>query len=270
MLRGLAVDRGAPGRGPVVNRGGGGRVAPVADGLDPLLAEAVVLLRAAQFAGVDGDDWVNEGTGGSAYDAGTFGTTAGDPGDPDPPAYVTSPEPGFVCGSPDGTHNVPPHFEVPNGAAIDVTTGSFTVAWRGSWGAVAQGVFVPIIAKLTGTIGVDGHGWWVGDGSAIGGAGVALANGAAFAAGLSGAALSEGDHLLVARLDGDADEVTFFVDGTGTTPADSSGVTTVGSTNPIIIGRSTDREQTVRDVVFWDRALTDTEVTVDLPAALGA
>lgn len=60
---------------------------------------------------------------------------------------------------------------------------------------------------------------------------------------------------------GDADEVTFFVDGIGTAPADSSGVTTVGSTNPIIIGRSTDREQTVNAVAFWDRALTDAEVS---------
>jgi hypothetical protein len=96
-----------------------------------------------------------------------------------------------------------------------------------------------------------------------------LANDAAFAGGLAGSHLGAGEFLLCFRLDRVDDEVTFFEDGDGTTPADASGVTDIGSTNPVIIGRSPLRNQTVRSVAIWDRALTDTEITVDLPAAAG-
>lgn len=36
----------------------------MSSGLDPLLAEALVMLRASSFTGAPGDDWVNEGTAG--------------------------------------------------------------------------------------------------------------------------------------------------------------------------------------------------------------
>lgn len=235
------------------------------DALDAPLTDAVVLLRASQFAGAEGDDWPNEGTGGSTHDATAEGELAGEPL---PPSFVTSPEPGFVTGGTDG--DPVPHYAVPNGAAIDITTGSFTVAYRVLWTDDAQGAFDPLIAKIVGSVGSDGDGWIIADGSAIAGAGAIVSQDAAFAPAL-GTGVGVGEHLVVGRLNRDAspDEVALFVDNVQLDTSDASSVANITSTNGIIIGRSSPRFQTARDVVFWDRALTDTEITVDLPAALG-
>lgn len=235
--------------------------------LDPLLAEAVVLLRASQFTGADGDDWVNEGTGGSAYNAEAVGT----------PNYVTSPEPGFEFGGGGGDPADGPHYQVPDGAALDAGTGSFTVMARIRW-THATGDFDNVCAKLTGAMGSDADGWQIATGAAVGDVTIGLASshtvgGPADAFGTNPAAVTGAelvdatDYLLVLRLDRGPNTLTLFVNGVESDNNSAAGVTNVNSTNPWILGRDTPT-QIGRDYAYWDRALTDTEITVTLPAAL--
>jgi hypothetical protein len=229
--------------------------------LDPLLAEAVVLLRASEFTGEDGDDWVNEGTGGS-----TFNAVADAAGTTDP-HYVTSPEPGFEMGA----VAAPPNYQVPDGAAVDPGSGSFTYVTRMRYLGPDGGTFEPIVAKITGTIGVDATGWGIFDGSALGpGVGVLVESGGAPVTAVTSTELVvDTEYLLVARLNRADDTLDFFVDGMEVATGDATAIGSITSTNPIIISRSNTAGQTHRDEAYWDRALTDTEITVDLPAALG-
>lgn len=239
------------------------------EGLDPLLAEAVLLLRASEFNGDAGDDWRNEGTGGSALDAVADGE----------PAYVTSPEPGFeFADGSSGTPDVGPFYSVPDHALIDPGAGSFTALARFRTTEVAAENFENIMIKKDDAteIGagasawamVDDVGFFDGVVGIVSNAGEAPPTNPALVVNDPAANLTLGEHLLVLRLDRADDSLELFIDGVLKGTLDASAVTTISSTGDLILGRA--NEQTGRDYGYWPRALTDTEITVTLPALLGA
>lgn len=238
--------------------------------LDPLLARFGLVLRAAQFTGADGDPWPNEGTAGHNYDAVVGNNEPGDPVTVNP-HYVTSPEPGFE-------NTITPtlsYYYVPDGAAIEPGEGSFTAFARFYWPDPAAS-FDNVFAKIDttgGPMGAGGRGWQAASGSALGGNTYAIAadGGSSFgtdpiAAG-SGANLTAGEHLVVVRMDRATQDWDIFVDGVKGTTADATTVPDVTADHELIFGRG--KTQTLRDYGLVLEALTDTEITVGLPAALG-
>jgi len=243
--------------------------------LDELLAEAVGLWRASAFTGSTGDDWPNEGTGGSALDAECNNTVDG--ADAGTPVYVTSPIPGFeLADNSSGTTNSGPYYSVPHSALLDPGTGSFTVA---AWVTIeydGTGQFGNICSKIAGgTLGSGGTGWQLVNSSFTGGAAVLASSGGAsgeIPVGLnlaaSGAVMTQAAHLLVGRVDIATGDMNVFLDGTKSSDADGSQLGDVTATHELIFGRGA-LPTIAHAFVYWDRALTDTEITVDLPAALG-
>lgn len=232
------------------------------------LTDAVVVLQASSInpaTFTDGDDWPNEGTAGAAYDAVVDpASTAGDP------AYSPSPEPGFTMGG----SGDPPNYRVPNGSAIDPASGSFTFATRLTY-LGPDSFFEPVAAKITGNIGVDATGWAIATGTVVAGGspGVAIlveSGGAPVGAASTDELVADTEYLIVARLDRDTDTLGLFINGTNVATADASSIGSITSTNPIIISRSTTAEQTHYDEAYWDRALTDNEITVQLPVAFAS
>lgn len=232
-----------------------------------LLDTAVVLIRAssALAAGyTPGDSVANEGTGGSDYDAIATGT---------PELDTTYEGAGFVLGGPEG---VGPYFHVPDGDALDVGAGSFTafawVRWTDEVTAIGN-----VMSKIDGVMGTDGHGWQIIDFLGLGLTAV-IGNGGsnpgvdpAFATDPAGA-LSLGEHLLVIRVDRGPDELSLWVDGEAVATEDASGVTDTDTDalQGLIFGRTAHAHQQVgRAYGFYDRALSDDEITDALPAALG-
>lgn len=235
------------------------------------LDDATVLFRAWTIdpdSYTPGDPWPNEGTAGSDYNA-LGGTGSNEPPDPGAPELVDDDGLGFAI---DPDNNGEDYFYVPNGPGIEAGTGSFTAFARVKW-IEETGPFDNLMAKLLGQVGAGGHGWQAASGTAIGGTAMLAANGGsspgtdpAFVSDSSGTGLALGEHLVVIRLDRAEDEISVFVDGVLGGTGDASGVPTVEVDHQLIFGRST--AQIGRAYGMWLRALTDTEITVDLPAAL--
>jgi hypothetical protein len=232
-----------------------------------VLSRFDALYQAKNFAGVDGDPWLNEGNAGSDYDA-ISGLTVGNPGTSAHPHYVSSPEPGFEITNADVSY-----YLVPDGPGIEPGTGSFTVFGRFYWPSGA-GAFDNIFAKIQTppAIGSGGRGWQVASGSTLGPATLGIiANGGStpgtdpvFASDAGN--LSAGEHLVVLRLDRDTDAFDMFIDGTLVDTADASTVPDVTAAHEWIFGRG--KTQTNRAYGLIMEALTDDEITVDLPAEL--
>lgn len=261
-------------RGPSTRRG---RVRPLvgsgASRLPGPLDDAVLLFRASSLS-IDtytlGGSWPNEGTAGGDYDAIT-GSGGGEPPDPGAPELVDADGLGFAIDPDNSSEN---YFYVPNGAAIEPGAGSFTAFARVKW-IEETGPFDNIMAKLIGQLGAGGHGWQLASGTAIGGTAALVTNGGttpgtdpALAGDGSGTGLTLGEHLVAIRLNRPTDEMSVFVDGTLAGTGSVAGVTTVETDHQLIFGRST--AQIGRAYGYWDRALSDDEITVHLPAVLGA
>lgn len=234
-----------------------GVVASAAGSLDPLLAEAVLLLRASQWPG--SGDWLNEGTAGSALDAAPTGAIGeGEVIDP-----VTAAPAIRLTGG--GT------FDFAYDAVMAVgASDSFTAM---IWHAPLVDESIPVGASYFSQASITTQtGWGLGDGSAF-----------APATGYQ-CLLNDGDFnpvspgvpsptagvtiLTVARLDRNADEASLFIDGSATV-ADMTGLGGFTNENGGYVRGVTGAGQDVLAAAWWDRALTDTEITVDLPAALG-
>lgn len=262
--------------GPTI--GDGDLIVPAASeaALDPLLAEAVLLLRASTFTGSTGDDWVNEGTGGTALNAQCGNTVDGIAAGT--PVFSASPTPGFQLadGSSGGASNGP-YYSIPHSALLDPGTGSFTVF---AWVTVqydGTGQFGNICSKIGGgTIGNGGTGWQLVNSSFTGG-GTLMASSGGLAAAIpvginlaaTGAVMTEATHLLVGRVDIATGDMNVFLDGTKSSDADGSQLGDVTATHELIFGRG-NLPTIAHGYGYWDRALTDAEITVDLPAAIGA
>lgn len=276
-MRGAAVARGGAGRGLAVTRGGVGR-APLSPpaGLHPLLAEAVLLLRASEFTGSTGDDWVNEGTGSATLNAQCNNTVDGIAAGT--PVFSASPIPGFqFADGSSGDASSGPFYSVPHSTLLDPGTGSFTVF---AWVTVqydGTGVFGNICSKIDttgGTMSSGGIGWQLVNSSFIGGAGVLVSNGASSGSipvginlAASGAVMTQAAHLLVARVDVTGN-MHVFLDGTKSSGADATQLGTIAATHPLIFGRG-DANNIGHAYGYWGRALTDAEIQTTLPAALG-
>jgi hypothetical protein len=248
---------------------------PEPGALDPLLAEAVLLLRASEFTGDTGDDWPNEGTGGSALNA-ECGNTV-DEADAGTPVWSASPIPGFqMADDSSGTADSGPFYSIAHSALLDPGTGSFTAfAWV-TW-QFATGTIGNIMSKIDddpGPMGAGGTGWQIVDGPNLGNVTAAIASsGGAFGAipvGLqfitAAPALTVGEHLLVIRLDVTGD-ISLFVDGVESS-GDGTQIGNIAAVHELIFGRGPDPHR-AHAYGYWSRALTDTEITTDLPAALG-
>lgn len=240
-----------------------------------VLADAVLLLRASSIdpgTFTPGDDWPNEGTGGPSLDAVCTGTVDG--GSPGTPLLVASPEPGFVMGDgSSGSGGVGPYYYVPHSALLEPGAGSFTFFARVAWPGTSGG-FDNVASKIDttgGAIGSGGTGWQAVDSVFVSGtAGIVSSGGSspgtdpAFAS--SGAVMAAGEHLIVVRLDRADDTLAVFVDGVKAA-VDASAVAAVTANHELIFARG--KEQTGRAYGYWDRALTDDEIALDLPADLG-
>lgn len=235
-----------------------------------VLADAVLLLRASSVnpeTHVNGDPWVNEGTAGSDYNA-IGGTGALEPPNPGIPLLVDDDGPGFSFG-----HTSPPadYYYVPQGPAIEFGAGSFTAFARFKWTEATSGGLDNVMSKILGTLGTDMHGWQIVDLGALGTTIAAISNGGSSpgtdpALAMAGDTLELGEHLLVIRVNRDTEELALFVDGAKSTTS-AAGTPTVAVEHQLIFGRG--KEQLGRAYGAWGRALTDTEITVDLPEAIG-
>ena len=231
--------------------------------LDPLLAEAVLLLRSSQWPG-GAAGWPNEGTAGDVADA------------------VVQNSPTLVDGLVRCVAADTDRMVIPAAADLNPGVGSGTWAFQLSLGdAPTEGEVGLYLRAASGAFGVDQNG-------------VDLACGVSGGFGLNGfyATVSDGNpantallitdsgvvadtmYLVVLRIDHTAD-ADLWVDGTKEADADIStlGAITDGSTTDLVQGGENgghaDASADWRTVAYWDRALTDTEITVDLPAALG-
>lgn len=248
-------------------RGGLAVAVASGDALDPLLAEAVVLLRASSLdtgSYTPGGDWPNEGTAGSDGDALAFGE----------PDLVDDDGLGFAIGPADTADD---YLYIPDDPALAVDDGAFTAFARVKWDRSVLGEpgFGNIFAKITSDpiIGAGGSGWQLATGSGLGSNTAAIVcsggvvNGTDPTSVIGGGALADGEHLLVLRVDRVTDELELFIDGVSIGTASTAAVGDVDAAHEWIFGRGT--EQVGRAYGLWTRALTDTEITVDLPAALG-
>lgn len=234
-----------------------------------LLSEAVVLLRASALPEgyTPGQDWPNEGTGGSGYDAIATG---------EPELDTEYDGAGFVIGGPE---HIGPYFHVQDGPAINVGTGSLTafamVRWIEETDAIGN-----VMSKIAGLMGTDGHGWQImdiidfegfdlGATAIIGDGGSTPGVNPAFAVDPAGQ-LSLGEHLLVIRVDRGPNELSLFVDAAAVATVDASDVPNTDVEHEWIFGRSSFSHQQIgRAYGFFDRALTDDEISERLPAELG-
>ena len=241
-----------------------------------LLAEAVLLLRASEFAGVTGDDCVSGGTGGAPLNAVcdnvVDGAAAGTP------VFSASPIPGFqLADSSSGDAGVGPFYSIPPSALLDPGTESFTVfAWV-TWQETSSG-FSNICSKIDntgGAMGSGGTGWQLVDSPFTGGASILISSGGLnedipvginFVA--SGAVMSVDTHLFVARVDIDTGLMNVFLDGVKSSDADASQLGDVTADHELIFGRG-DHPHITHGYGYWNRALSDAEITTTLPAALG-
>lgn len=258
--------------GPTV--GAGGLIVPAAgDALDPLLAEAVLLLRASSLTSdwEPGDGWPNEGTLGDTHDA----IQDGGP-DQVSAAWV---EGGVEMG--DETNNGYSTGEY--GLAFPVSgfdfSGDFTVALDFTPDVVPQNalLYIDMQDNILGQAG--GVGWSLGDITEFTGGNTALIDdneGATFPTDWNGIIwpTSSGRQLWVMRVDR-TEGMQLFKDGTNPgTPAgggsagDPADLTGIGDVTPATGPGRLGPAQIVHNVAIWERALTDTEITVDLPAAL--
>lgn len=247
------------------NRAGGGW-----SGLDPLLAEAVVLVLASSLDSetfTPGDPVINQGTAGADGNA-KAGTGIEEPFEPGAAAYTATPLPGLLI---DPTSQGEDFYYVDPIAALDVDT--FTMFSWVTWTEESGTGGNNITAKIEGALGQGGTGWQIQDlGSATGiNSTAALAgSGAPFGASVSSEGLLQVDetYLLVRR---QVDEVSLdlFIDGVdvGTPAGDITAVTSTVTEHEWIFGRG--KKQTWHGGGFWDRALTDAEIA-HLATALAA
>lgn len=223
-------------------------------GLPAPLDDAVLLLRASQFNGADGDDWANEGTGGSALDAVATGT----------PHYVDDANGiGFeMCNQGDPNDD---HYSV-FGDQLEPGSSSFTAFARIRWTA-PNGAFDNIMSKITSSpaIGSGGSGWQLVEYSALGGPGClvsdgGLVNGTDNVFAFDNSMMSLGEHLLVMRLDRATQLLTFFLDGAEIGSASTTGVGPIDTGNDHELIFSRGQPQIGRAYGWWGRALTDVEI----------
>lgn len=243
---------------------------------NPLLSRAVLLLRAATFTGSTGDDWPNEGTGGSALDAQCNNTVDGI--DAGTPVFVTSPVPGFeLADSSSGTPGSGPYYSVPHSALLEPGLESFTafawVTWDGDTGGAEFANIMSKIDSSGGAMGSGGTGWQVVDSPFTGGTTLLVSDGGAPGSGTawswSGATLTTGTYLIAVRLDRTDDTAHVFVDGVKSNAGDMSSVGAITAAHELIFGRG-DHPQVGHAYGYFAEALTDTEITDLLPGLAAA
>jgi len=148
----------------------------------------------------------------------------------------------------------------PDNAGLSIATdGAVTVAYLGP---MMQGNHVFARHLTSATV----PGWMIAPGNFLGGnasdLAAAVSDGGAPTVATIGTPTPFDTQLVVVTIDLDGNMVG-WLDGTDGTPADASGV---GAVNP---GDALTVEGLMSSLHVWGRALTDTEIETDLPAALG-
>lgn len=253
--------------GPTV--GAGDLIVPASAGetLDPLLAEAVLLLRASSIGSetyTTGDPWPNEGTGGTAINALTGTDT-----DNEVIAPVFT-DGGFLCNEAGQGFLIPDDPSI-NAGASDSMTLMFDVGVE-NIAELPQSI-IYAGKRDGGTIGGTGWSftdWNITSPMTIDGAGVTISQvspGPTIIHTRTGWSTT-GRKLGVFRLDRTTGDGTWWVDGVPRLTVDCSSVGDLTSVNSLSFGTN-GPSMVLYGMGYWDRPLTDTEITVDLPAALG-
>lgn len=177
--------------------------------------------------------------------------------------------PQFMVGGPNSNAN---GFEIADSAAISLGTTDATWAWWGRPFAVAtvSGSFWYYVRKFTGTLGAGGTGAAIWDAkfdpASVDGFGPLISDGTDTVSALDNTDWTAAQHLVVVTFDRDGD-LTQYIDGVEVASASMAAVGDLTAVADLILGQMTTMHA-VQAFAQWDRLLTATEITVDLPAAL--
>lgn len=169
-------------------------------------------------------------------------------------------------------------FTVADDPAIDLGVGDGTIMFKASPIALATANFSFWVyaSKRSGEIGSGGVGWAFEDskfdGAGIDGFGIFASDGTNVSAAVHNASWTVAEHLVVITFDRDG-SATLYVDGvaraTGSMTGGPGAVGDISTSTGIILNDAVPSAFGLHAFGLWTRLLTETEVTVDLPAALG-